>query len=123
MPNRFDMSNYSSNSFGQQSYVPYNTYGSDTNVILVTSLEEAVMRSTRPNSETVYFHQSLPIFYRVKVEFDGRKAYQEFSYNQSSNTAGAPLTQLDLQPLIARISTLESKILGEAVTNDAKSDG
>ncbi len=117
-----NMFNSSFNTFGQQSYNAHN-YGIDTNVVLVTSLEEAIMRTTRPNSERVYFHQTLPVFYRVKVDFDGRKSYQEFPYGQPDVSANTPVIKSDLQPILARLEALEGKIIGEVVTADEKSNG
>ena len=75
----------------------------NTNIILVTSLEEAVMRTTRPFSDMIYFNQNGGVFYRVKVEGDGRKSYQEFPYQSSSQPKS------ELSDLIARIEALEAK--------------
>lgn len=46
-----------------------------TNKIFVTSLQDALSRSTERDSEYVYFHQDLDILYNVRTDQVGRKTY------------------------------------------------
>lgn len=46
-----------------------------TNKIFVTNLQDALSRSTEPDSEYVYFHQDLDILYNVRTDQVGRKTY------------------------------------------------
>ena len=78
-----------------------------TNVILVTGIEEALMKSTERNSDYVYFNQDKPVFYRVKVDADGRKAWQEFPYNPPNPSNNLPATQADIAKLNERLDRIE----------------
>lgn len=89
-----------------------------TNIQYVTSLDEALSRSNMRGSENIYFHQDQPVFYRIKVEQDGRKYWQEFSYtsNQVDNT---PVVKQDLLMIDERLKYLENLLLKkENVTNE-----
>lgn len=57
----------------------YNSQSS-TNIVYVTGPEEAVMRAGGRGSDEVFFDQSKPVFYRVKVDYDGRKTWAAFPY-------------------------------------------
>ena len=93
-----------------------------TNIQYVTSLDEALSRSNVRGSENVYFNQDQPIFYRVKVEHDGRKYWQEFMYssNQIDNT---PVVKQDLLGLEGRLTTLENLLLKKENVTDEQSNG
>lgn len=78
-----------------------------TNVILVTGIDEALMKSTERNSDYVYFNQDKPVFYRVKVDSDGRKAWQEFPYNMPNPSDNLPATQADIIKLNERLEKIE----------------
>lgn len=78
-----------------------------TNVILVTGIEEALMKSTERNSDYVYFNQDKPVFYRVKVDGEGRKAWQEFPYNMPDTSLSLPATQSDIAKLNERLERIE----------------
>ena len=86
----------------------------NSNIILVTSLEEAIMRTTRTPSDVVYFNQNGSEFYRVTLSNDGRKAYQTFIYDTPKQADNTPLVKGDLQEILARITVLEQKVLQEA---------
>ena len=43
----------------------------EARITYVTSLEEALSKCNNRNTESVYFRQDLPIFYRIKVDNDG----------------------------------------------------
>lgn len=94
-----------------------NRYPSNTNIQYVTSLEEALSRSNTPNTENVYFHQDAQIFYRVKVDYDGRKYWQEFSYN-TKQVDNRPLVRQDILELENRIRNLENMLFKSEVNNE-----
>ena len=95
-----------------------------TNGILVTGLEEALMKSNERNSDYVYFNQDKPVFYRVKVDMDGRKVWQEFPYNSINQDANLPATKSDFEALNARLNALESalKLESKEHLKEAKDD-
>lgn len=88
-------------------------YGSlnrmNSNVIRVTSLEEAIMKSNSWDSEMVYFHQDKNEFYTVRVDANGNKSWQTFSYSMPTNTAAVPVTREEYEALAARVAALEPK--------------
>ena len=79
-----------------------------TNIVYVTSVEEALMRTTQRNCEAVYFHQDQPVFYRVKVDGEGRKMWQSFNYNLPNPDLTTPATKADLASICERLEKLES---------------
>lgn len=97
---------------------PYGNYNNaqpmtnnvNTNIIRVTSLEEAVMRSTVPGSDMVYFHQDKDTIYRVKVDFDGKKSWVELNISVPNPNASIPATKADLEALTLRLETLEKSM-------------
>ena len=93
--------------YGNVSY----SNGMHTNVCRVTSLEEAIMKSNVRDSEFVYFHQTLDEFYTVRVDINGNKSWQTFSYTMPiNNTVNAPaVTREEYDALVARVSALEPK--------------
>lgn len=99
---------------------PYQN-GPSTNVIKVTSLEEAIMQSVTRSSETVYFHQEKPEFYNVRVDINGIKSWQTFKYSVPGTAPIEPVSKEMYDALEARISALEN-ITKEASEN-AKSNG
>lgn len=90
----------------------YNQFGWQpqitSNVVTVTSLEEAIMKTTTRNSDMVYFHQDQNVFYRVKVDFDGRKTWAQFDYNVPDPNLNVPATKADIQALAERLSKIEA---------------
>lgn len=95
------MSNY--NDYGR------NFYSSNTNLVFVTSLEEALIRTNGPNADMVYFHQNDNLFYRVKVDGYGQKTWAEFSYDVPSAKSSVDFTKEDFKLLEDRIAKLESR--------------
>ncbi len=83
-----------------------------TNIIRVTGLDEAIMRTTRPGSEVLYIHQDRDEFYIVKVDFDGRKSWATFNFSVPNPDATAPVTRADLTVLVNRLEELEKKVNG-----------
>ena len=99
---------------------PSNQMPLNTNLAFVTSLDEALARSNSRGSDIVYFHQDKDIFYRVKVDMEGRKSWMEFAYTSPNPALTTPATKADIQELLVRIEKLEGK--GE-VSTDAQSNG
>lgn len=64
---------------------PYQGVPIKTNKLFVTGVEEAINRSTEFNSETIYFHQDLPIMYEVAVDMKGRKEVYTYDVKAQSN--------------------------------------
>lgn len=65
---------------------PYNNMPIKTNKLFVTGVEEAINRSTEFNSETIFFHQDLPVLYEVIVDGKGRKEVYTYDVKAQSNT-------------------------------------
>lgn len=103
----------------------------NTNAIFVTSLEEALIKTTERNSDMYYFHQDKFEFYRVKVDMEGRKSWAIFNYNVPNQEDSTPATKADILALVARIEALEvskeSKVAPKnkkkEMTENAESDG
>lgn len=96
-----------------------------TNIVYVTSPEEALMRSNQRNSDNVYFNQDKAEFYRVKVDTEGRKMWQSFSYNMPDPDATAPAFKSDLTGIMERIARLEAllKNTGKTEVENVESNG
>lgn len=102
------MNNFSSTpSAGAQSW--YNDFGMNTNVYKVTSLEEAIMRSNMRPSETIYFHQSKNEFYNVRVDVNGNKTWQTFTYNVMGSSEPSVISREEFDKLVARVNALDVK--------------
>ena len=97
----------------------------NTNIIYVTSPEEALMKTNQRNCEAVYFHQDKPIFYRVKVDADGRKMWQSFNYGPPNPDLTTPATKAELVEIVERLQRLESRftIPATEVNTDGESNG
>ena len=91
------------NWYGQSQYDGYG----NTNVYKVTSLEEAIMKSNMRPSETVYFHQTKSEFYNVRVDTNGNKTWQTFTYNVPNSTDNPQVIRNDFDALAARVKALE----------------
>lgn len=113
--------------FNQQNWNNASSYGMPpynsqlvSNIVYVTGPEEAVMRATQRNSDGVYFDQNKPVFYRVKVDFDGRKTWAAFPYNVDNvdNNATGPVSREEFAALVNEVKELKSKLTTEANTNE-----
>ena len=117
--------------FGQQTnpyYNPAQQYGASiqaypynapyTNMVFVTSVEEALYKATQRNSDVVFFDQDRPVFYRVKVDSDGRKSWMQFEYVAPDAAKNAPVTKSEFQEFVARLEAVE-KSLNPEVPEDA----
>jgi hypothetical protein len=87
-----------------------------------TSLEEALSRCNRYNTENVFFHQDQPIFYRIRVEMDGRKMWQGFRYAPNEPVDNTPVLKQDLQSFDDRLKAIEN-VLFNGGNNNEKSNG
>ena len=115
--NNFGPNWQSSNTWGNGYQAPFNT-----NIIYVTSPEEALMRTTQRNCEAVYFHQDQPIFYRVRVDLEGRKFWQAVRYNVDANVQdpNVPASKADMLEILTRLSRLEERLIpkSEVIVNE-----
>lgn len=92
-----------------------------TNVAYVTSLEEALYRTTQYGSDMIYFHQDKNEFYRVRVETDGHKSYVVFSYTLPQSAQ--PQEENTLEKLTARVEALEKLMQTTEAAEHEKSVG
>ena len=97
----------------------------NTNVQYVTSIDEALAKSNTRNSDLVYFHQDQPVFYRIKVEADGRKYWQQFNYSTPDPNLTTPATKADLAGLMSRLERIEQSLFKptEEATNNEQPNG
>lgn len=115
--NRFD---------NQFQAIPMQGFGQmNTNVVYVTSLDEALMKTNIRNSDMIYFDQDKNIFYRIKVDYDGRKTWAQFSYTAPNNEENIPATKADIKYLLTKIERLEQKVSVEVEVenNNVQSNG
>ena len=81
-----------------------------TNKILVTSLDEAIAKSNERNSELVYFDQSKPLIYIVKVDMTGVKSWAQLEYSTGAQDTNSPATKSDIAALTGKIEALVAKL-------------
>ena len=81
----------------------------NTNVLRVTSLDEAIMKTNARNSEMVYFNQSKDEFYNVRVDMYGNKTWQTFPYSIPNTGNNIPVSRADFDAFVARFEALEAK--------------
>lgn len=116
------------NNYAQPMQPPYRL---NTNAAFVTSLDEALIKTTERNSDMIYFHQDKNEFYRVKVDVEGRKSWAVFQYILPNQEDNAPATKADIDALLRRIEALEAtkevkivpKNKKKEVVDGAESDG
>lgn len=94
-----------------------------TNVPLVTSLTEAMSRTTELNSDTFYADQDNPFIYRVSVDVQGRKTYRTFELKDVTeqvieNGAHATTTNIDLSEYATKkdLKEFRDEIMGYAMS-------
>lgn len=104
------MNNYGQIPYGRHDN--FNNFPVNTNIILVTSLEEALARTTAFNSDMAYYHQDLNIMYRIKVDGQGRKSWDQYNISKPDPNTIAPATRADLQSFDDRIKAIERKLFG-----------
>lgn len=89
----------------------FNNSVPQTNVLRVTSLEEAIMRTSTAGSDVVYFHQDKDVFYRIRVDMNGNKTWKAFAFTVAEGDASsASVSRNELTPLVERISELERRL-------------
>lgn len=96
----------------------YNQNQPNTNMTFVVSLDEAIIRAGDRDADVVFFDQNRPVFYRIKVDANGVKSWQEFPYQIPNQLQNTPASQADIQNLVTRLDELERE-----VKKYAKSDG
>ena len=101
---------YSNPNYGYNSSPMYNPI--TTNVIRVTSLDEAIMQTTKRPSDMVYFNQDKNEFYNVKVDYDGRKSWATFPYTLPNSDETTPVSKADIANIVSRVEILEAKLGG-----------
>ena len=88
----------------------------NTNISLVTSLEEALIKSTVRGSDVVHFHQSKDVFYRIRVDWDGRKYWKEIPYGTSANDNNY-VTRNEFNQLVERINAMQNPVVNGGHTD------
>lgn len=79
-----------------------------TNVILVTSLEDALSRYAEPNSNMVYFDQDKPLAYNIMTDIQGRKTHKTLDLSEHKIAAapdapsGEYVTKADVEEIVRR---------------------
>lgn len=81
----------------------------NTNVYKVTSLDEAIMKTNTRNSEMVWFNQGRDEFYCVRVDMNGNKTWQVFTYTVPNVNTNVPVMKPEYDALVARLEALENK--------------
>ena len=89
----------------------------NTNVILVTGPDEAVMR-TPNDADMLYIDQAKPVMYRVVSDMWGRKSLAEYPYVIPNTSDNAPVTRAEFQTLSDRLAKLENTT--QEVVDDGK---
>lgn len=107
------------NWYGQ---IPQPQYDGYSNVYKVTSLEEAIMKSNMRPSETVYFHQTKSEFYNVRVDVNGNKSWQTFTYSVPNAVENTPISKAEFDALVSRIAVLEGKLIGDYTTKEVSNN-
>jgi hypothetical protein len=113
--------NYFNSEYGMGSGYAPNTFNlTHSNVVRVTSLDEAIMQTTRRPSDMVYFNQDKDEFYNVKIDYNGHKTWATFTYNVPNPDANTPVSKAELNALVARLDAIEARLGGD---NSAESNG
>ena len=87
----------------------------NTNVILVTSADEAVMK-TPNDADMLYIDQNKPVMYRVVSDMFGRKSLAEYPYVVPNVDNSAPVSRAEFDNLVAKVEAL----IKQEVHNDDK---
>lgn len=106
------MNNYNYGNVG----APYNAPPRNTNVILVTSADEAVMR-TPNDADMLYIDQNRPVMYRVVSDMWGRKSLAEYPYIVPNSEQSANVTREEFNALVAKVDALTNPVKQEVITN------
>lgn len=111
--------------FARQTQPPMPTYGMQpqptTNINLVTSIEEALYRANIRNADLVFFNQDKDVFYRVKVDMEGKKTWAAFPYTAENQPDSTPVTKGDLKLILDKLETVEAALMqSKTVSPEAK---
>ena len=106
----------SSSSWGNNGFGGVNAYAPNppnnfvSNVLLVTSLEEAIMKTPATNSDVVYFNQGKDEFYRVRADQNGNKSWKTFAFYIPEEGETASVMKKDLAPIYERLGKIEDQL-------------
>lgn len=96
----------------------YQQMNSGSPVCKVASLEEAIFKSNLRPSENLFFHQTKPEFYNVRVDLNGNKTWQTFNYHVANTQVVeenvGSISKADFDSLVERVRILEAAKVGEA---------
>ena len=96
-------SNYQNNYANSYSGQPQSAR--NTNVIFVTSAEEAIMR-TPNDADMMYIDQNRPVMYRVIADMWGRKSVAEYPYNIPNLEESSTVSRTEFNELVAKVESL-----------------
>lgn len=85
-----------------------------TNVLPVTSLQEALSKNCELNSEIYFRDQSKPVFYVIRTNDRGYKEWAEIPYSISNSPDNSPATRADVAAIVERLVMLERIVSGMA---------
>lgn len=94
----------------------YYNHQPSTNIVYVSNAEEALVMSNNRGSDNVYFDRSRPVFYRVKVDYDGRKSWAEFPYTVPCDDTNNSKQEID--KLRADIEELKKLLIPKEVSSN-----
>lgn len=87
-------------------YQPYGNPVPKTNMLIVTSLEEALLRPAEPNSNMFYIDQDKPLGYKVMTDMQGKKTYKTFDlveHAENPKTGDSEhLTRADVEEIVKK---------------------
>lgn len=89
----------------------------NTNVILVTGPDEAVMR-TPNDADMLYVDQNRPILYRVVADMWGRKSLAEIPFSVPTSDAKLEVTRAEFEELVAKVNALTTSVPKEDSKNE-----
>lgn len=107
------------NGYNNWQHNSYNTPAPprNTNVILVTGPDEAVMR-TPNDADMLYVDQNRPILYRVISDMWGRKSLAEIPFSVPSSDSKTEVTRAEFEELVAKVNALTTSAPKEDSKNE-----
>ena len=85
--------------------IPQQNMPPKTNIILVTSLEDALSRYAEPNSNMLYINQDKPIGYNIMTDAQGRKVHKIIDLSDHKEETPAQVeyvTKADVEEIVKR---------------------
>ena len=98
------MNNYSNFGWSQGTFSA-TTPPRNSNVILVTGPDEAIMR-TPNDADMLYTDQCKPVMYRVVSDTFGRKSLAEYPYVVPNVENNNPVSRAEFDSLVAKVDAL-----------------